>query len=161
VLCSDIWLDSGSVSGLGLEYKGLGFRFIFSGLRLRLGAIGLWCEKLILQSRITSYNETVCLTRYAATYEISRTLLVLFRCDSTRHLLQAPYHCHTRFFTQGATTEDAAVITLLQDLRPVSPNFNFKVDLTGRFDDNLANCVSPTFNWPSTWHKFNRPSMLS
>jgi len=56
----------------------------------------------------------------AATYEISRTLLVLFRRDGTRQLLQAPHHCHTRFFAQRAATEDdchgAATITLLQDL---------------------------------------------
>jgi len=36
-----------------------------------------------------------------------------------------------------------------------------KVDLTGRFDKNLVICVSPTFIWLSTWHKFDRPSTLS
>jgi len=36
-----------------------------------------------------------------------------------------------------------------------------KVDLTGRFDENLVICVFPTFIWPSTWHRFDRPSILS
>ena len=29
----------------------------------------------------------------------------LFFADGTRHLLQAPYHCYTGFFTQGAATQ--------------------------------------------------------
>jgi len=32
-----------------------------------------------------------------------------------------------------------------------------KVDLTGWFDENLVICVSPTFIWLSTWHKFHLP----
>ena len=28
-----------------------------------------------------------------------------FFADGTRQLLQAPYHCYTGFFTQGATTQ--------------------------------------------------------
>jgi len=31
--------------------------------------------------------------------------LIPFFTDGNRQLLQAPYHCHTRFFTQGAATQ--------------------------------------------------------
>ena len=31
-----------------------------------------------------------------------------FFAEGTRQLLQAPYHCYTRFFTQGATTQPTA-----------------------------------------------------
>ena len=30
-----------------------------------------------------------------------------------------------------------------------------KLDLTGRFDENLIICVSPTFIWPSIWQAVN------
>ena len=38
----------------------------------------------------------------------------------------------------------------------------FHQTLTGcQFVKNLVICVFPTFIWPSTWHKFDRPSTLS
>jgi len=63
VMCG--W-KSNSVSGLGpgLGHKELGLRLKPSGLRLRLGTIGLWEDKLISLSHITSYSETVMFKKW-------------------------------------------------------------------------------------------------